>query len=64
VAKLLIDECLHTSLLELAHAAGHIASKRAVEALPFGWPSNNSKPRTPFRKTNNQPSRSFLAYLA
>jgi predicted nuclease of predicted toxin-antitoxin system len=23
--KLLIDECLHTSLLELAHAAGHIA---------------------------------------
>jgi predicted nuclease of predicted toxin-antitoxin system len=25
VAKLLIDECLHTSLLELAHAAGHIA---------------------------------------
>ena len=28
MAKLLIDECLHTSLLELAHAAGHIASKR------------------------------------
>ncbi len=25
MAKLLIDECLHTSLLELAHAAGHIA---------------------------------------
>jgi predicted nuclease of predicted toxin-antitoxin system len=25
VAKLLIDECLHTSLLELAHAAGHHA---------------------------------------
>jgi predicted nuclease of predicted toxin-antitoxin system len=25
VAKLLVDECLHTSLLELAHAAGHIA---------------------------------------
>jgi predicted nuclease of predicted toxin-antitoxin system len=25
VAKPLIDECLHTSLLELAHAAGHIA---------------------------------------
>jgi len=25
VAKLLIDECLHTSLLELAHAAGYIA---------------------------------------
>jgi predicted nuclease of predicted toxin-antitoxin system len=25
VAKLLIDECLHTSLLELARAAGHIA---------------------------------------
>jgi predicted nuclease of predicted toxin-antitoxin system len=23
--KLLIDECLHTSLLELAHAAGHAA---------------------------------------
>jgi hypothetical protein len=21
--KLLIDECLHTSLVELAHAAGH-----------------------------------------
>ena len=25
MAKLLIDECLHASLLELAHAAGHIA---------------------------------------
>lgn len=25
MAKLLIDECLHTSLLELAHAAGHHA---------------------------------------
>jgi predicted nuclease of predicted toxin-antitoxin system len=25
VAKLLIDECLHVSLLELAHAAGHAA---------------------------------------
>jgi predicted nuclease of predicted toxin-antitoxin system len=25
VAKLLIDECLHTSLLELAHTAGHAA---------------------------------------
>jgi hypothetical protein len=25
VAKVLIDECLHTSLLELAHVAGHIA---------------------------------------
>jgi predicted nuclease of predicted toxin-antitoxin system len=25
VAKLLIDECLHVSLLELAHAAGHVA---------------------------------------
>ena len=25
MAKLLIHECLHTSLLELAHAAGHIA---------------------------------------
>ena len=25
MAKLLIDECLHTSLLELAHAAGHSA---------------------------------------
>ncbi len=25
MAKLLIDECLHTSLLELAHAAGHLA---------------------------------------
>ena len=25
MAKPLIDECLHTSLLELAHAAGHIA---------------------------------------
>lgn len=23
--KLLIDECLHTSLLDIAHAAGHIA---------------------------------------
>jgi predicted nuclease of predicted toxin-antitoxin system len=23
--KLLIDECLHTSLLEVAHAAGHLA---------------------------------------
>jgi predicted nuclease of predicted toxin-antitoxin system len=23
--KLLIDECLHTSLVELAHAAGHLA---------------------------------------
>jgi predicted nuclease of predicted toxin-antitoxin system len=23
--KLLIDECLHTSLIELAHAAGHVA---------------------------------------
>ena len=23
--KLLIDECLHTSLVELAHAAGHTA---------------------------------------
>jgi hypothetical protein len=39
-------------------------SKRAVEALPSGWPSNHSKPRTHERKTNNQPSRSFLAYLA
>lgn len=25
VAKFLIDECLHTSLVELAHAAGHAA---------------------------------------
>jgi len=25
VAKLLIDECLHTSLLKLAHEAGHTA---------------------------------------
>ena len=25
VVKLLIDECLHTSLVELAHAAGHVA---------------------------------------
>lgn len=25
MAKLLIDECLHVSLLELAHAAGHAA---------------------------------------
>lgn len=25
MAKLLIDECLHASLLELAHAAGHVA---------------------------------------
>lgn len=25
MAKLLIDECLHASLLELARAAGHIA---------------------------------------
>ena len=25
MAKLLIDECLHVSLLELAHAAGHVA---------------------------------------
>jgi hypothetical protein len=25
VAKLLIDECRHASLLELAHAAGHLA---------------------------------------
>jgi predicted nuclease of predicted toxin-antitoxin system len=25
VTKLLIDECLHTSLLDLAHAAGHTA---------------------------------------
>ena len=25
MAKLLIDECLHTSLLEFAHAAGHVA---------------------------------------
>jgi predicted nuclease of predicted toxin-antitoxin system len=25
VAKLLIDECLHASLLELAHSAGHAA---------------------------------------
>ena len=31
------------------------ASKRAVEALPSGWPPNTSKPRI---------SRSFLAYLA
>jgi hypothetical protein len=23
--KLLIDECLHTSLVELAHAAGYVA---------------------------------------
>ena len=23
--KLLIDECLHTSLIELAHLAGHVA---------------------------------------
>jgi predicted nuclease of predicted toxin-antitoxin system len=23
--KLLIDECLHTSLVEVAHAAGHLA---------------------------------------
>jgi predicted nuclease of predicted toxin-antitoxin system len=23
--KLLVDECLHTSLVELAHAAGHVA---------------------------------------
>jgi hypothetical protein len=27
-------------------------------------PSNTSKPRTHERKPNNQPSRSFLAYLA
>jgi hypothetical protein len=39
-------------------------SKRAVEALPSGWPPNNSKPRIHLQKTNNQASRSFLAYLA
>jgi hypothetical protein len=39
-------------------------SKPAVEALPSGWPSNTSKPRIHLRKTNNQTSRSFLAYLA
>jgi len=25
IVKLLIDECLHTSLVNLAHAAGHVA---------------------------------------
>ena len=25
MAKFLIDECLHTSLVEIAHAAGHVA---------------------------------------
>jgi hypothetical protein len=39
-------------------------SKRAVDALPSVSSCNNSKPRTHERKTNNQPSRSFLAYLA
>jgi predicted nuclease of predicted toxin-antitoxin system len=39
VTKLLIDECLHTSLLELAHAAGHIADH--VTYLGLG----NSKDR-------------------
>jgi hypothetical protein len=37
-------------------------SKRAVDPLPSGWPSNNSKPRTHERKPNNQTSRSYLAY--
>lgn len=27
VAKFLIDECLHTSLVQLAHAAGHAADQ-------------------------------------
>ena len=39
-------------------------SKRAVEALPSGWPPNTSKRRIHLRKTNNQTSRSYLAYLA
>jgi hypothetical protein len=30
-------------------------SKRAVEALPSGWPSNNSKPRTHERKRITSP---------
>lgn len=33
VAKFLIDECLHTSLLELAHAAGHAADHVTYLAL-------------------------------
>ena len=37
-------------------------SRRAVEALPSGWPSNNSKARIALRKTNDQTSRSYLAY--
>ena len=37
-------------------------SKRAVEALPSGCPSNNSKPQIHLRKTNIQTSRSYLAY--
>lgn len=33
VAKFLIDECLHTSLVELAHAAGHAADHVTYLAL-------------------------------
>ena len=31
--KLLIDECLHTSLVEVAHTAGHIADHVAYRGL-------------------------------
>jgi predicted nuclease of predicted toxin-antitoxin system len=31
--KLLIDECLHTSLVEIAHAAGHVADHVAHRRL-------------------------------
>jgi predicted nuclease of predicted toxin-antitoxin system len=33
VAKFLVDECLHTSLVELAHAAGHAADHVTYLAL-------------------------------
>ena len=30
IVKLLIDECLHTSLIEVAHAAGHLADRSSL----------------------------------
>jgi len=55
MAKLLLDECLHASLLELAHAAGHIADHvnylglagaKDWELMTLFWNRTTSSSRT------------------
>ena len=60
--KLLIDECLHTSLVELAHAAGHVADHvnyLGLGAERLATDRHNPRPRLHFR---HQQSFRFLRF--